>query len=473
MGVHLKGLPQAMFDLGAANLPTYFYLANGFMPASHQTEILTAVQEFLNEAWSKPPHLHETLPVLNINLPPGAGKSTVCVKTLAPWILGNRPFERVGIISAKGDLASSFEQGALADITEGAAYERCFPHPNSRPEKNKWTKEGGYFLKGALPNQITPSLISSGLYGSILGKRLTVILIDDGQDQETSRTLKQREKTWEFIFNTVTTRGDPGCVIINIQQRLHDQDISGKLLDHMDAKSVSIPAIRKDPKTGEDVSYWPERFNLKFLLQRKAVDGDFFSAWFLQNPSGGEGTIFKREVLNTCYYTGKAPHGTLIQSWDTAFKKGEENDYTAMVEAVVTPELDIYITNMYWEKLDFLELIDRFMQFGRMSPNWVLVEDKASGTSAVQVLKAKSALPIMPYIPTEDKIFRAKSITGWLATGKVKIPKDHPRRVEFERFLTGFPLAKHDDPVDAMTQLIAHVIKDYDPHGNDFNIGFV
>ena len=51
--------------------------------------------------------LHAPWGVLVVNLPPGAGKSSIISATAPPWILGHRPFERMGIVSAKGRIVGA------------------------------------------------------------------------------------------------------------------------------------------------------------------------------------------------------------------------------------------------------------------------------------------------------------------------------------------------------------------------------
>ena len=462
---------QALYALGASHLATYFWLARGLKPAKHQREIMTVIQEFLEEAWSIPAHELTGIRVLNINLPPGAGKSSISSMTLPPWVLGNKPHLQVGVVSAKGDLATIFKQATLKDLENGVAYQNCFPDEAARPDLDNWTATNGYFLKGAdLKKELTPSLTASGLFGSILGKRYDLIIIDDGQDQETARTPGARRKTWEFIDDTVLSRldTDSGGIVINVQQRLHDQDISGMLEESYGAESVTIPALDEN-----DNSYWKKRYNAQYLIGRRASMGDRFQAWYQQRPAQGDGTIFPRQVLHSCFYEGEPPKGRLVQSWDTALKDGEKNDYSAMVEAIVTSKYDIYITNMFWKKLEQPELLKMMLLFGMKKPKEVIVEDKGSGTTSIQLLGKEGSLPMIPYNPKGSKEDRARDVKGWFLANKVYLPKNHPKVHEFIEFFTGFPQARYDDPVDATTQLIAHSIKDYDPSRSEIRISVI
>lgn len=435
----------------------YFNLARGYQPAPHQVRILREVQTFLEDCWSTPPGEAQGLRVLVVNMPPGAGKSSIISATAPPWILGHRPWERMGIVSAKGDLAAMFESVTKVDIESGNVYAECFPSEAARPDGSRGWAKGTLYLKGLPAGEATPSINTAGLFGSILGKRWTFLVLDDPQDQETARTPDQRRKTWEFINGTVLSRVIPGSPVICVQQRWHEDDVSGQLIRHYGARVVTLPALDEHGR-----SYWPEMYSAEYLRQRRQADPHLFEANYQQAPGQGDGDVFKRDWFQ--YHDGTPPPGYALQSWDTAFKTGQENDYSARVDAIVTENRDVYITDFTWERMEFPQLVTAVKAaHDARKPRAVLVEDKASGTSAVQVLKQQSGVPLIPIRPDTDKISRARSVTGWMESGKVYLPRNHPRVAEFEAFLLGFPLLAHDDPVDAFTQLLKYVITQHKP----------
>lgn len=429
----------------------YFKMARGFKPARHQVRILREVQTFLEECWATPPGEADTLRVLVVNLPPGAGKSSIISATAPPWILGHRPFERMGIVSAKGDLAAMFENVTKADIESGNIYAECFPTESARPDTSRGWAKGTLYLKGLPAGEATPSINTAGVFGSIIGKRWTFLILDDPQDQESARTPEMRRKTWEFINTTVLSRVIPGSPVICVQQRWHEDDVSGHLVRHYGARVVTLPAL-----DAEGNSYWPEMYSTAYLEQRRQADPHLFEANYQQRPGEGTGDVFKRDWFQ---YYDTAPEGYRLQSWDTAVKTGQENDYSAFLEAVVTDNRDVYVTDFSWERMEFPQLVASVKaRYDRTRPRSVLIEDKSSGSSAIQVLQQQSGVPIVATTPETDKVSRARATTGWFSAGKVYFPRNHPKVAEFEAFLTGFPQLSHDDPVDTLTQLLKHVI---------------
>ena len=140
---------------------------------------------------------------------------------------------------------------------------------------------------------------------------------------------------------------------------------------------------------------WPEKFPLSVL---SGFEGSrqrlVWSSLYQQKPSAAEGTIFKREWF--CYYREQPRFKRLVQSVDTAFKVGADNDYSAITTWGVG-ENGFYLVWFWRDKAEFPELKRKVKSLASAySPNQILVEDRASGQSLVQELKAESRLPIVP-----------------------------------------------------------------------------
>lgn len=169
--------------------------------------------------------------------------------------------------------------------------------------------------------------------------------------------------------------------------------------------------------------------------------------------SAMNGDTFRR---NYWKYYSELPlrQGRIIQSWDTAFKTGEESDYSVCVQAV---ECDhgLYITGVFRAKIAFPELTRAVRAlYDAQRPHAVLIEDKASGQSLLQELSGSSIIPAIPVKPVGDKIFRANSASPFVEAGNVHLPEGAKWVSEFIEEFAEFPNGSHDDQVDALTQLV-------------------
>jgi phage terminase large subunit-like protein len=85
-----------------------------------------------------------------------------------------------------------------------------------------------------------------------------------------------------------------------------------------------------------------------------------------------------------------------------------------------------------------------------------VVEDRASGQSLIQELKA-TALPVLAIKPDSDKLARAQAVTPLVEAGKVFLPESIPLVAELIDELACFPAGRHDDIVDSVTQALNYL----------------
>lgn len=78
----------------------------------------------------------------------------------------------------------------------------------------------------------------------------------------------------------------------------------------------------------------------------------------------------------------------MLQSWDTANKCGDMNDYSVCTTWGLY-ETDFYLIDVFRKRLTYPELKRAAIElFKKFDPLKVLIEDKASGTALIQELKS-------------------------------------------------------------------------------------
>lgn len=154
----------------------------------------------------------------------------------------------------------------------------------------------------------------------------------------------------------------------------------------------------------------------------------------------------------------------IVQSWDTAFKKNEENDYSVCTTWKVAQN-GYYLLDMWKGRVEFPELKRKVVELNDIyKPNEILVEDKASGQSLIQELQRETRLPIIKVQATNDKIARVHAITPLIEAGKVYLPKDKYWVKEFVNECEDFPNSEYDDAVDTLSQFLNSVKEDTMPN---------
>jgi predicted phage terminase large subunit-like protein len=145
-----------------------------------------------------------------------------------------------------------------------------------------------------------------------------------------------------------------------------------------------------------------------------------------------------------------------IISWDTAFKDGETNDFS--VATVWIQTLTKYVCiDMYMGRLTFPKLIEKSQYlYETYKPDCVVIEDKASGQSLIQMFK-QTTVPVIAFKEDRDKVSRAIAITPLMEQGKVEFLKNSVWNNTLKNQCTLFPLGEFDDAVDSMVQALLYM----------------
>jgi predicted phage terminase large subunit-like protein len=152
-------------------------------------------------------------------------------------------------------------------------------------------------------------------------------------------------------------------------------------------------------------------------------------------------------------------------SFDTGIQDKETSAFTAAVVVELLPDYRLLLRHVWRDKVKFpallkaiQDLAKRWNQDGKLRA--VIIEDKASGTSAFQSLSL-GADPwlqaiLVAFTPKTDKLTRAKQVSIWASRDCFLFP--HPSQaapwlLDFENELYGFPHTVFADQVDAFNQM--------------------
>jgi len=286
--------------------------------------------------------------------------------------------------------------------------------------------------------------------------------------------------------------------MVTVMQRLHEQDISGHIIEDIKGwEHIMIPAEwdgkrRRtsigpyDPRTVKGELLCPERFGPEEIKNLKQLLGVYGSAGQLQqNPTPAEGGILKTDNFRLWPVKERLPQFEyILQSYDTAFTERTTGDPTGCeVWGVFTHkgERNAMLIDAWDEHLSYPDLRKRVLddwttEYGADSsakagmptrgrrPDRILVEAKASGQSLLQDLRLAN-VPAVGYNPgNADKVSRAHQAAPTLEMGILWIPESakNPGQpvswaADFMMQLAKFPVANHDEYVDCFTQMVIYL----------------
>jgi hypothetical protein len=162
---------------------------------------------------------------LMLLMPPRHGKSELASKSMPAWSIGRKPWRQFISASASVDLARDWGR-EVRNIVMSEAYQSVFSTRLQEDSKaaGKWnTQEGGCFY-------------AVGVGGSPLGRGADIFLIDDPfGSMENARSPVIREKVWNWYTGTVYNRLQADGAVVLINHRMHEDDLSGRLIEQMKA----------------------------------------------------------------------------------------------------------------------------------------------------------------------------------------------------------------------------------------------
>jgi predicted phage terminase large subunit-like protein len=403
---------------------------------------------------------------LIINVPPRYLKSTVMV-AFAAFLLGLDPTVRIIVVTYGADLSIKFTNDLRA-ILNASWYQELFPGTRISRIKNTevevQTTRNGFFL-------------ASSIDGTLTGRGGDYIFLDDPLKPMDALSDNKRERVNVWFNSTLLSRLDnkqTGRIVL-FMQRLHSEDLAGTLQRSAGGWiTLALAAIseREERIQIGDHEYYlrrvgevlhAEREPLQVLEQiRSQIGAEMFAAQYQQAPVAADGVGIKQGCVRR--YDGlltRTSASQVIQSWDTASKDGELNDYSACVTLLYHAGR-YYLVDVLRGRFDYPTLRARAIALARADrADIILVEDTGVGTALIAELNAAN-LPAVAVKPQINKKMRMAIQSGKFENGTILLPRQAPWLAQFEEELFAFPHSRHDDQVDALSQALA-----YEPNAFD------
>lgn len=396
---------------------------------------------------------------LVITLPPRSLKSLYASIAFPAWMLGHDPCRCIVCASYGRNLATA-HANSFRSIVRTPWYRALFPL--MRIDSRKDTEDEVRTTRGGFR-------LTTTVGGALTGRGGSIIVIDDAMKADDARSDLLRQNTNDWFDETLLSRLDEKLndAIILVMQRLHVDDLVGHVLKAGGWTHLNLAAIAAEDMRvpiGEGLFHFrsagdllhPEREPQSVLDELRAAMGSAaFSAQYLQEPVPASGNLVQWEWFGTWTRLPerRGYQARIVQSWDTASKATELNDYSVGITALVHKDA-IYILDVVRARLEYPALKKRIVaEKTRWKADIVLIEDKGSGQSLTQDLRFDN-LHVKAIKPEGDKVVRMSYCTAPIESGAVLLPQSAPWLDAFRVELLAFPNGLHDDQVDALSQLI-------------------
>ncbi len=423
---------------------------------------------------------------LLINVPPGHGKSLI-VSVLWPawqWVGTEQGAQWRGLFASYNIGLAVRDSVRCRELMESPWYRGTF-----RPA---WKLKSDQNEKHYFENSRSGFRLSLSVGGAGTGYRGDAIIVDDplnASDQYSASARRAPIVWWDQVMSSRLNDMATGSRII-IMQRLHEQDLSGHVLERggyehlclpseFDPERRSVTSIGwRDPRTEPGEILFPALYPRTVLDQAKRDLGSAgYAGQHQQRPSPAEGGVLQRHWWRYWKPRGmtlppvptRLPDGSEIeipavdlpekfdaeiQSWDCSFKDRKTSDFVVgQVQARLGSRR--YLLDQVRDRMTMPRTVKAVREMSARHPNSgaKLVEDKANGSAVIQTLKLE--IPgLIEVNPEGGKEARAHAVSPQVEAGDWYLPHPSiaPWVLDFIEECASFPNGAHDDQVDAWTQ---------------------
>lgn len=385
---------------------------------------------------------------LIINIPPRYGKTELAVKNFIGYGLVVNPQSKFIHLSYSDDLALDNSSQAKEYI-ESDAFQKFWQMKLKKDAqgKKKWFNEdGGGVYATASGGAITG--FGAGVDGS--DRFSGAIIIDDPLKPDDAFSEVKRKAVNDRYNNTIRSRvNSRDTPIIVIMQRLHEDDLSGFLLNGGSGEEwehLCLPALNENNKP-----LWKDKHTFEELEQIRQANRYTFAGQYMQTPSPDEGGEWRKQWFEIINFK-ELPTIRWKMLIDGAYTKDTSNDPTGLMiygkynnEVIILSSIDKYL-----ELPELIKFIPTYIQSIGVNISIIKAEPKASGKSIIQLLKNQTnynVAEIKSNFIQMSKIERARTVSPFIESGRVKLVSGAWNE-NYLNQISMFPNAKHDEHVD-------------------------
>lgn len=430
---------------------------------------------------------HGTSRKMLISLPPRHGKTEITSIYLPLHLLRRNHKLKIGLISHSPNLSAAWGRRIRRLVERYGPKLGLSIAPDAGAVSEWETPEGG-------------GVTSRSIGQALAGVGFNVLIVDDPtRDFAAAHSKTAREAVWEWWTANAITRLEPPSLVVVVQTRWHEDDLTGRLLsphhegDPSDWEQIIIPAIAGDHDPlgrakGEPLlsplipGETREQALARFEEIKRNVGSYTWAALYQQSPAPSQGAIFNVDWWR--YWTtdpAKATDdgrvvwldpstlssGRVITSWDATFKDTSSSDYV-VGQRWARIGANRFLLEQSRDRRAFTATIAEMLRFaddglGAGLAHEHFIEDKANGPAIIDTLRDKVS-GIKPVNPQGSKEARARAVTPEIESGNVYLPLPPAKTERGDLFFwvhefldeaRSFPTGEHDDQIDAMTQALA------------------
>jgi predicted phage terminase large subunit-like protein len=390
-----------------------------------------------------------TVDRLMLLVPCRHGKSELASRRFPAWYVGRHPERSFISASASASLAEEFGRD-VRNLINSSDYQEIFPDVSLAEDsqaRGHWqTAQGG-------------SYFACGVMGALYGRGAHVLLIDDPfGSMSDARSEKTRNEIWHWFAGTAYNRLEKNGAIVIIAHRVHQDDLSGRLLAAQAAGGDRWEVVEMKAISESGEALWPEKYDLAALQRIKvASTAHHWSALYQQSPIVEEGGFFQEAWIKPIIWPNNRPPPFIrcYGSSDFAVTKGG-GDYTVHTVIGIDPENRMHLVDLYRAQAAPRDSVEAMCDMIRKWKPAFWAHERVSLVSGLQPyietrMRAREAwVQNELFVARFDKAVRSQSFRARMQLNGLYVQADAPWLADFKAEILAFPDGAHDDIVDAL-----------------------
>jgi len=356
------------------------------------------------------------------------------------FAIGSDPALRVAIVSNTSAQAVKIGYAIQQYIEKSETLHEIFPDllPDEPWNNTEMQVKRKVFSKD-------PTVFACGIHGNITGARIDLLILDDLLDFENTRTKRARDDLWDWYESTLVDRLTENARVICVGTAWHPDDFMHRL-----AKTPAWKAFRYPITDENGKPRWPDQWSEERIALKRQELGPIQAPRKLDCIARDDSEArFKKEWLDIALKNGEGraltfqldiiPYGCRVYTGvDLAVKRGDANDFTAMVTILVYQNGCREIINVERGKWKGIDILKRLFDIQRRYQSICVVENNAAQDYIVQFAHEMGqfgqaqlgVIPIIPFTTGNNKVhpdFGVESLSTEMAMGKWSIPSSNGR----------------------------------------------
>ncbi len=422
------------------------------IPAEHVDELSEALMSVILD--------DDVKDRLCVTQPPRTAKSSTITLSFPFWLILLNPEFNILIVNYNDKLANRFGTRLRQLFID---YKDLLASRDIYLSKAEHAKASFRFENSE--GKLLGSINLVGVGGTITGTDVDIAICDDLIKGFKDTSQKLLDDLYEWFKEIIIPRLEPHSKLIVLGTRWHTQDIIGRLKENHPEKYefIELKALNED-----GTCIWPNKYTPEFFEERRKEVGDrVFEAQYQGQPLDETGDFFDLDWVifeESFQYTNPLITGR-VRSWDLAYSSdepGKDNDYTASCKMYRLLDDTYYVTDVNMKRYgdDLLNVLKRTAK--QDNPNVrILIETGTKGGAAKELYnqykKQFAGYMTEQSEPVGSKVDRAQGFKQALMQGKIRFVLNDNQRELLLNQLKGFPLAAHDDLIDALAYAYNHL----------------